>query len=162
MYAKDTTVSVERSKAEIEKLVSRYGATQFISGWTGAEAVVGFSMKERMVKFYLPLPDKDDKRFRYTDTGRWRHPGAKADKLALGAWEQEVRSKWRALYLVIKAKLEAVESGITSFEKEFLAHIVLPNGSTVGGWIVPQLHQIYQTAEMPRLLPGSGESSVED
>lgn len=162
MYAKDTTVSVEKSKGEIEKLITKYGASQFISGWSGAEAVVGFSMKGRMVKFHLPLPDKNDKRFRHTETGRWRTPGTKSDKLAEQAWEQEVRSKWRALFLVIRAKLEAVESGITDFEREFLAHIVLPNGSTVGGWIVPQLQHIYDTATMPNLLPASGESSVEE
>ncbi len=160
MYAKDTSVPVERSKAEIEKLVSKHGATQFISGWSGTQAVIGFSMKERMVKFYLPLPDKKDKKYRYTETGRWRHPGTNADALAEKAWEQDVRSKWRSLFLVIKAKLEAVESGITNFESEFLAHIVLPDGSTVGNWVGPQLATIYALRQMPNLLPGSGDSTV--
>ena len=37
-YATDTRVSVERSKAEIEAILARYGADQFMYGW---EAVKG-------------------------------------------------------------------------------------------------------------------------
>jgi len=160
MYAKDTTVSAERTKMEIEKLAAKYGASQFVSGWSGTQALVGFTMKSRMVKFFLPIPDKNDEKFRHTETGRWRSPGSRADSLAEKAWEQATRSRWRSLFLVIKAKLEAVESGITDFEKEFLAHIVLPDGSTVGNWVAPQLEEIYKLRAMPNLLPGAGESSV--
>lgn len=157
MYAKDTTVSVEKSKAEIEKLVSQHGATQFISGWGNGQAIIGFSMKDRMVKFFLPIPDKKERRFTHDRRGYSR-----AQSVALAAWEQESRSRWRSLFLVIKAKLEAVDSGITNFEQEFLAHIVLPDGSTVGNWVGPQLATIYALRQMPNLLPGAGESSVEE
>lgn len=58
------------------------------------------------------------------------------------------------LALVIKAKLEAVAAGITSFEDEFLAHIMLPSGGTVGEWARPQLEVAYSTGAMPALLPG--------
>lgn len=141
MYAKDTTVSVEKSKGEIEKLASKYGADQFMSGWKETMAVIGFTMQSRQIRFTLPLPEKTDKRFmkRSTNAG-------------LKAWEQECRSKWRSLFLVIKAKLEAVESGITTFEEEFLAHIVLPDNRTVGQWMTPQLKHIYATRQMPGLL----------
>ncbi len=37
----------------------------------------------------------------------------------------------RALLLVIKAKLESVESGIETLEQAFLAHVVMANGQTV-------------------------------
>ena len=69
------------------------------------------------------------------------------------AYEQAVRQRWRALALVIKAKLEAVETGITSFEEEFLAHIVLPSGQTVGAWMVPQVEKAYVNGAMPPMLP---------
>jgi hypothetical protein len=36
----------------------------------------------------------------------------------------------------------------------FLAHIVLPDGSTVGDWAAPQLALAYERSEMPALLPG--------
>lgn len=67
------------------------------------------------------------------------------------------RQRWRALALVIKAKLEAVEAGITEFEEEFLAHIVLPNGGTVGQFMLPQVATAYETGQMPPLLPAPDE-----
>jgi hypothetical protein len=68
----------------------------------------------------MPLPDRTKKAFTHMETGKRR-----TETQAQRAWEQAVRQRWRALVLVIKAKLEAVESGITSFEDEFLAHTVL-------------------------------------
>ena len=57
---------------------------------------------------------------------------------------------------VIKAKLEAVEASITTIEQEFLAHIVLPSGSTVGEWAAPQLALAYERGQMPAIMPGGG------
>ena len=37
----------------------------------------------------------------------------------------------RTLLPIILAKLEAVESGITTLESQFLANVVLPDGGTV-------------------------------
>ncbi|WP_447896008.1 hypothetical protein [Vreelandella sp. GE22] len=150
-YAENTSVSSERSRAEIEQTVSRYGASGFMYGWDGATAVMAFQMNGRRVRFNLDMPDRNSTAFTQTDTGRDRAP-AQAAK----AWEQACRQRWRALALVIKAKLEAVESGVTEFEEEFLAHIVLPNGSTVGGWMLPQVQTAYDTGTMPPLLPAPG------
>lgn len=147
-YAENTSVSSDRSRQEIEKTLNRYGATGFIYGWQGSNCVVAFEMNDRRIKFILPLPDKTAREFTHTPSrGTLRYP---ADQLA--AWEQACRQRWRALALAIKAKLEAVESGITSFEEEFMAHIVLPNGSTVGGWMIPQIEQSYSQKKMPPLL----------
>jgi len=54
--------------------------------------------------------------------------------------------------LAIKAKLECVESGIASFEEEFLAYIVLPNQQTMGQLALPQIAQAYGGGKMPPLL----------
>jgi len=54
---------------------------------------------------------------------------------------------------VIKAKLEAVEAGIAVFEDEFMANIVLPNGSTVSQFMLPQIAQAYESGNMPNMLP---------
>ena len=88
----------------------------------------------------------------------WRavSPGRKQKRSkaqAYAAWEQACRSKWRSLYLVIKAKLEAVDSGISTIEREFFYDIVLPNGKTVGEFMGPQIEEAYTTGEMPALLP---------
>ena len=152
-YAENTSVSSERSRAEIEQTVSRYGASGFMYGWDGGTAVMAFQMHGRRIRFDLSMPDRSSRDFTQTETGRERSPAQ-----AIKAWEQACRQRWRALALVIKAKLEAVESGITEFEEEFLAHIVLPNGNTVGRWMLPQVESAYQSGDMPSLLPAPGKT----
>lgn len=147
-YAAGTEVPSYQSRADIERTLARYGADQFIYGWDPDQAVVGFRMEDRQIKFLLPLPDRAS--FRLTPTGRSRSPGQRDAE-----YEKAVRQRWRALGLVIKAKLEAVESGISEFDDEFMAHIVLPDGRTVGQWARPQIEQVYQSGGMPALLPGA-------
>ncbi|MEM7069928.1 MAG: hypothetical protein AAF478_13700 [Pseudomonadota bacterium] len=148
-FAEKTSVSADKSRAEIEKILARYGADQFMYGWQQHNAVVAFSMASRQVKFILPLPDRKSREFTHTpERGNARSP-----QQAEAAYDQAVRQKWRALALVIKAKLEAVESGITVFEDEFMAHIVLPNGQRVGDWMAPQIASAYENGTMPPLLP---------
>jgi hypothetical protein len=93
------------------------------------------------------MPGKTERRFTHHSRGV-RTPDA-----ALKEWEQAVRQRWRALALVIKAKLEAVESGISEFESEFMANIVLPDGKSVGEWMRPQIAEAYRIGEMPSMLP---------
>ena len=143
-YAEKTTVSVAKSKADIEA-----GALQFVSGYRENVAVIGFLLASRQIRFTLPLPDKNDSKFWYTPERRSK----RSEQQAYAAWEQACRSKWRSLFLVIKAKLEAVESGISTIEKEFFYDIVLPNGQTVGEYMAPQIEIAYTTKEMPPLLP---------
>ena len=84
---------------------------------------------------------------------RSHHPQRQTDDGAQrSAWEQACRQRWRPLLLIIRAKLEAVESDITTLESEFLANIVLPNGGTVGDWLVPQIEEVYGTGRMPPML----------
>jgi hypothetical protein len=148
-YAENTSVSVEKSKAEIERTLQKYGAAQFISGWDLSRAMIGFTMDNRQIRFIVDLPEKDEKRFTHTP-GR----GTKrTESQAYSEWEKACRQRWRALALVIKAKLEAVESGITCFEDEFMAHIILPDGQTVGDYMKPQISAAYETKKMPKMLP---------
>lgn len=39
-YANTTTVSVSKSKAEIEDILHRYGASGFMSGWLDDKAMI--------------------------------------------------------------------------------------------------------------------------
>lgn len=149
-FAEKTTVPSETSRAEIERTLRRYGASGFMYGWQGDRAVVAFQMQQRQVRFLLPMPDRDEQRFRFTPARRNHRSPQDQEK----AWEQACRQSWRALALVIKAKLEAVEAGITIFEDEFLAHIVLPDGQCAGDWLRPQIARAYETQNMPPLLPG--------
>lgn len=148
-YAQNTSVGSDRSRNEIEKTLSRYGATGFMYGWNKGNAIIAFEANERRVKFILHLPDKTSPEFTRTPTGRKTRSPSQVEQ----AYEQSVRQKWRALALVIKAKLEAVESEITTFEEEFMAHLLLPGGQTVGDWMGPQIEHAYETGQMPPLLP---------
>jgi hypothetical protein len=147
-YAKGTEVPVSRSRDEIERTLTRYGASTFAYGWDDTRAVVEFVMDRRRIRLVVPLLDRAAVR---TDpkTYRTRTP-LQVDRLV----EQNSREKWRALLLVVKAKLEAVESGISTLEDEFLAFVVLPNGQTVGEWTGPQLDDAYRSGGMLELLPG--------
>ena len=152
-YAANTTVSTEKSRAEIERTLTRYGADQFAYGWSGDQAMVGFTFEGRQIRFTLNMPNRDAREFTHHARGK------RTAESAYNQWEQACRQRWRALVLVVKAKLEAVEAGISSFETEFLGHIVLPDGSTVGEWMGPQIETAYDTGRMPAMLPalGTGE-----
>lgn len=146
-YASTTDVTSSRSRDEIERTLQRYGADQFLYGWQDDAAMVGFRMEGRHIRFILPMPSRTERRFTHHSRG------ARAPEAALKEWDQAVRQRWRALALVIKAKLEAVESGISIFEDEFLANIVLPGGGTAGEWLRPQIAEAYRVGTMPSMLP---------
>ena len=138
-YAAGTSVPIANTKAEIERMLARYGCSQFGSGWANADgqhfAHVTFRHGETSIMLGLPMPPPAD--FMYSPAGRERSKDS-----AEQAYAAECRRRWRALLLVIKAKLEAVECGISTLEREFLADVVLPNGRTLGEWAVPQLSAI--------------------
>ena len=149
-YASRTMVSAEKSRIEIERTLSRYGAEAFMYGTKGLQGIIQFEAKERRIRFVLPLPNPED--YFTTDKGRSLSENQTAARV-----EQATRQRWRALALAVKAKLEAVESGITTFEEEFMAHIVLPGGQTVGAWMTPQIEQAYKSNKLPALLPAPDE-----
>jgi hypothetical protein len=136
-YAEDTSVSVEKTRAAIETLLTKYGAERFAYMTDERGAKIGFAINGRSVRFDLPLPSRLAREFREYQRGRNTH--VRSESAALEAWEQACRSRWRALLLCIKAKLEACAVGITTFDSEFLAHIVTGDGRTVAERIVPQL-----------------------
>lgn len=143
-YAEHTTVSVEKSRAEIERLLQRYGCDDFAYRNNRQMAQVAFRMNDRMVRFDLALPDVES--FRATASGRRQ----RSDADTLKAWEQGCRQRWRALALVIKAKLEAVEAGITSFEVEFMAHMVVPGtGQVFHELALPRIATAYKIGRLP-------------
>lgn len=136
-YASKTQVPIDRSQGEIRRILERYSAHGFAFGEQGDKAVVMFQMNQRMIKFIVPMPVK---------------PKPGATEASCRTHQQICRSRWRGLVLAIKAKLECVESGISSFEQEFMAQILLPNGKTVGEAMTPQIQKAYSDGKMPPLL----------
>lgn len=145
-YAADTEVSSDRSRLEVERILKRYGADHFMYATREDAAVIAFRARGRNVRFNLPFPSLSS--FERTAKGA-RHVAAHREK----AREQAIKQRWRALCLCIKAKLEAVECGITQFEEEFYAHIVLPTGRTVYEETAEKVAVAYQSGKLPPLLP---------
>lgn len=134
LFASTTSVPVERSQGHIREVLTKYGATGFVFGQGKGNAMVMFEMNFKQIKFILPLPKDTEKE------------------------KQLERTRWRCLLLAIKAKLECAASGITTFEQEFMAHIVMPNGQTISQAILPQIDEAYRNGKMPPLL-GPGTNS---
>jgi hypothetical protein len=157
-YAQDTSVSSDRSQAEIKTTLQRYGASKYAYFEEDERSAIVFELNDRRLRFVLPLPS------RMADEFVYRYYGGKKTSDVLPVhkqhtkWEQACRQRWRALALAVKAKLEAVESGITTLEEEFLAHIVLADGKTIGEHITPQIPQLCSVGGLPKLLPAMGET----
>lgn len=145
-YAANTSVPVAKSRAEIEHLLSKHKCAKFMAGVDHEQhrATVQFQAHNRIIKFEIGLPDPLDPKYKKIKNTYLQRTAAGIAKLV----EQEERTRWRALLLVIKAKLEAVESGIATFEDEFLSHVLLPNQQTVAEWVGPTVDRIYETGKM--------------
>jgi len=138
-YAERTAVPVDRTRSEIEKLLERHGARSFVYGTTNGQALLAFEMRERRLRFLVPLPSTNK-------------TGSNENSV-----KAETRRRYRALLLVLKAKLEAVDSQIVQFDEEFLAHIVIEGNTTVGDRMVPAIPDALKHAgALPPLLgPGA-------
>lgn len=145
-YARNTSVGSEKSRAEIERTIARFGAEKFMYGYDQENAYIAFIYKGRAIRFALELPPKD--KFKRTPSrGYVRTP-----EQAHAAWEQACRESWRALAILVKGKLAGIEQRISTFEKEFLPYTILPSGQTVSDWLEPQIQTLLETGEMPKLL----------
>jgi hypothetical protein len=135
VYAKGTTVTVSKTRGEIELLLERAKAKQYGTAvdYDTLSARIQFRLNERIVRFTVSLPDRrklgDGERFNRAE-----------------------RQRWRALLLVLKAKLESVESNIETFESAFLGQIVMPNDRTVADIVIPMVAESYKGDQMPNAL----------
>jgi hypothetical protein len=108
-YAEKTDVPAARSQQQLVDLLKKHKAEQVAIGWSEAHGQAGFQLGGRVYKVTVPMAK----------------PGRGVNV------PQVERARWRTLLLVVKAKLEAVDAGITTIEQEFLSNTVLPDGSTV-------------------------------
>lgn len=147
-YAADTSVSVEKTRAEIESTLNKFGAARFAYMTDEKGAKIAFWINDRSIRFELPLPSRSSREFTHRPVRGVQVINSQDE--CLKRWEQACRSRWRALLLCIRAKLEACACGITDFDSEFLAHIVTGDGRTIGQIAIPQMPQL--TAGAPLML----------
>ena len=135
-YAVDTKVPVNQTRIEIETTLAKFGATGFAFAMFEGNATIIFECAGRRVRFVLPL-GKDSSE-------------AKTARLH--------RERWRALFLTIKSRLVSIDTNIETFEDAFMSHIVMPDGSTVGERLKPQIADHYKGNKMgPLMLTGPTE-----
>jgi hypothetical protein len=144
-YAAQTTVSVEKSQMEVQAVLRKYGADRFGVMEDRQKAYLMFEFNKLMIQMTVPLPEK--KEFALSESGR-----ARKDSQIEEAYNQAIKQRWRALVLAVKAKLEAVETGISTIEKEFLSFVVMPDGKLLGDHILPQIEEVARTGKMPKML----------
>jgi hypothetical protein len=125
-YAEGTKVTVESSRGEITGILAKHGVQKM--GWMaspdGDELLFelgGGSFRFRMVKPTAEsMRERDGKTYANPQNIDW---DAKAT--------QEWRRVWRANVLLLKAKLEFIESGDTTLDRELMAYRVLKDGRTL-------------------------------
>jgi hypothetical protein len=133
-YAEGTTVSSERSQIQIQQLLKTHGASDVASGERGNDqAMIGFRFNQLQYRISMSYPALQS----FSRSGRTTRTPVQMK----AARDQEIRRLWRALLLVIKAKIEIVESGILTFEEEFMPYILTADGRTLGEWVKPQLER---------------------
>ena len=126
-FAEGTSVPSGKTRLEIEDMLKKHGATSFIYGEHENVGNLRFAMRGRHIMFRLQLVDE-------------RQQAA------------EHRRRWRVLLLTLKGKLESVaDQTVETFEEAFLAHTVMPDGSTVGAAMLPQLADAYKTGRQPEM-----------
>ena len=124
-YAAHTSVPVERTKVDIEKLVKKYGAKGFAVGWHNDRAQISFAAHDQLIRFTIIIPPAP----------------------------QPERTRWRTLLLLVKAKLEAVDAKVVTFEEAFVGDIVMPDtGKTVWEMTREQIKLGYAGKSVPLLI----------
>lgn len=148
-YAEGTTVSIESTRNEIERVLDQYGATSSRVTRAPDYVLIEFIARQRAIRFRLVMPKPGDPQFTKTPKQITQRSSASAHK----AWESECRRLWRALLNSIKAKLEAVNSNIATFDEEFMAYTIDPQtGKTVAETVIPALKIAYEKAPARLLL----------
>lgn len=132
-YAKDTRVTVARSREELHRILTRYGATETLIHEMSGGIRVGFVLDGLRIAFPFALPVRDD----YD---------------AAAGYEREMRRRWRVLLLVLKSRLESVAEGAERVSDAFLPYLMLPDGSLVRDEAVPRIQEAYRTGRMPETL----------
>lgn len=177
-YAQDTEVPVERSRAEIERLLKAHGASQFGSASDEEKGIafVMFKLQDRMFRIEVvsptvaqfkradppppPEPHKNgrhpysreqlDQRDRTEYERVLKRHDANENARAQRWLDGEERRRWRAQLLLLKAKLEMVAMGATTVEREFMADMLMANGQTVAQHALPQIEAMYRDGKMPK------------
>jgi len=103
-------------KAEIEMTLGKLGASDFEFGYSRESAFVSFTFRGQAVRFSMPLPARKSR--------------ARDQERARDHWMADCAVNWELLQDLLVKKLTMVKVELTSFEEEFMARLVMPDGRT--------------------------------
>lgn len=152
-YAQGTTVSIGRTRDEIERTLNRFGSDQFAWGRDDSRGatIVQFRREGRAYRFTIFAPDPEA--FRFTPTKKERTENQVSDLV-----DKEYRRLFRSLSNYIKAVLDAVDSGLMEADEALLPFAMLPDGFTVAERVIPQLIE-HGAIDLNRSLPSPNTST---
>lgn len=159
-YAAATKVSPERTRAEIETLLGKHGASRRQLGVDEDLnlARIEFVMHGRSYRLDVPLPKAELKDGQRKPDGWSRMNEAQRERCLRDRANAESGARWRSILLMLKAKLELVRLGVSSVEREFLADMLLANGKTMHLAVAEAIKRGLDTGKAPTLaLPPSIE-----
>lgn len=137
-YAAETKAPVSQTQAEIRAMLNKAGADSFGLMEERDRVHLAFELANRKIRFTIPMPARVD-----TEAPREKN-----------SREKLTRSRWRALMLVIRAKLESVEANIETMEEAFLSQVQMPSGRTVYEELKAPIALEYKNKSGVPLLPG--------
>lgn len=137
-YARATSVSEDKSRMEIEKMLLKAGSSRVgcVTDIGAQRALIGFTLKNLNIQMQIPLPSPNAREFTHGGRGGWER---RTEAKAAEAFQAECRRRWRSLVLALKAKLVAIDDKITTFEQEFMPYVVTADGATIGEKMLPHL-----------------------
>ena len=161
-FAAETVVPIERSQAEVRAILNAHGCTKYAAIDDGPRSLIRAVLTREggsiALQFVVTAPDPKDaiiQKIRVGSRGSRYRPSVQIP----GAVLQETRRRWRCLVILLKSKFASVDSGIATFQEEFLANIMLPGGGTVGDWASREIGPAIAEGRMPTsLLLGAGDA----
>ena len=149
-YAINTETSVDKSKTDISRLLSRYGATTTSINETQQFALVAAEIHGVQIRIRLDLPQKNDPNITMTPQKRYRSKPAREKE-----YQRAIKSTWRALFMILNSRLEEVDRGISTAQQAFMPWIMLPDNSIVEDHVLNTIEIAYKTGQVPSILPES-------
>lgn len=149
-YAEGTSVGIDRTISEIQKLVKAHKATSWryeeVDDVTPAYRTISFVLQGRLIRFTVeeaPLSE-----FKRTPTGLLR-----TDASMVKVADEENRRRWRAVLLYVKASIEAMYSGVPQLRHALLPYVVMEDDESVGDKVEAQFAEQERRREIHMLPP---------
>lgn len=123
----NTTVAIEKSQADISKLLRKYGIYEVQH--TNQKEKFSLAFRVEIEEVVVPLTIRIDIPYNQRNDKEDRY-GYKKQRIL-----------YRTLFFYVKGLLNAWNNGLKTFTEIFMPHLVLPNGETVEQVLLPQFQK---------------------